>query len=822
MTDPTGAELPDGVLVSTDAGTPSAFEGNRSPGEWTAGADVRWDDALEALEFGAVLAVVAERAAGPLGRASVLARRPLFDPVAIRDELARVEELARLIRGARGIIAEAVPELARTLARLRIPGSVLDGAELVAVRRTLTAARLVSAEIRRVALDAPLLASLEVPPPEKALERRLEQSLDDDGGVRDSASPGLAAARSDIRTARDRLVQRLESLLRAVGGEGGVTLRDGRYVIPVPRDLRNRPDGIIHDESASGATLYIEPSAVIALGNALREAESRALREELKVLRDLSDLLRPAIPEVRALHAMCVSVDDLVARARWAVEIDGHAPGMSGAPADLAIVNGRHPLLLAQGQPVVPFDLTLQGHEKCILLSGPNTGGKSVLLKAVGLHVALAQSGIVPPVGPGSGLPVFARLFADIGDRQSIAASLSTFSAHLAQLRVILEDADDTSLILLDEVGSGTDPAEGAALAGAALQTLTRRGAVTLATTHLGALKRLATSTPGIVNASLQFDAATLRPTYRLIKGVPGRSYGIAIARRLGIREDVLAEAEAQVPDAERSLDALLAAVEQRERDQMIRERQLAEQLADAESRAAGLAAQAEAQAIREAALKKREKDAERTAREQARQFLLEARETVEAAIAKAAAAGDGAREARRAVEDAAAAEASALKKLDEESNRRAGVAAGGLEPGQRVRLQSGTTGEVFELRTDGRVVVRIGSLKLVVEASALTPLSGPAPKKQAIAERDPAEVATYELDLRGLTGDEAEQVTLAALDAAVLSEQPYLRIIHGKGTGVVRERVHQLLKRDRRVKTYGFAPSNQGGTGATVAEFAG
>ncbi len=822
MTDPTGAELPDGVLVSTDAGTPSAFEGNRSPEEWTSAGDVTWDDALDALEFGAVLTVVAERAAGPLGRASVLARRPRFDPAEIRDQLARVEELARLIRAARGVIAEPVPELARPLARLRIPGSVLDGAELVAVRQTLTAARLVAAEIRRVALDAPLLASLEAPPPEKALERRLEQSLDDDGGVRDSASPGLAAARSDIRTARERLVQRLESLLRAVGGEGGVTLRDGRYVIPVPRDLRSRPDGIIHGESASGATLYIEPTAVIALGNALREAESRAVREELKVLRDLSDLLRPAIPEVRALHAMCVTVDDLVARAKWAVETDGHAPVVSGAPADLVIVHGRHPLLLAQGQAVVPFDLTLQGHEKCILLSGPNTGGKSVLLKAVGLHVALAQSGIVPPVGPGSGLPVFARLFADIGDRQSIAASLSTFSAHLAQLRVILEEADDASLILLDEVGSGTDPAEGAALAGAALQALTRRGAVTLATTHLGALKRLATSTPGIVNASLQFDAATLRPTYRLIKGVPGRSYGIAIARRLGIREDVLTEAEAQVPDAERSLDALLAAVEQRERDQMVREKQLADQLAESEGRAAALAAQAEAQAIREAALKKREKDAERTAREQARHFLLEARETVEAAIARATAAGDGAREARRAVEDAAASEAAALKRLDEESNRKGAGAAGGLEAGQRVRLQSGTTGEVFETRTDGRIVVRVGSLKLVVEADSLTPISGPAPKKAAIAERDPSEVATYELDLRGLTGDEAEQVTLAALDAAVLSEQPYLRIIHGKGTGVVRERVHQLLKRDRRVKSYGFAPSNQGGTGATVAEFAG
>ncbi len=822
MTDPIHANFPDGVLVSTDAGTPSAFEGSGSPADQPGGPQSEWDDALEALEFGAVLAHVAERAAGPLGRASVLARRPSLDPEAIRQELARVGELAALVRQRRGVIAEAVPDVDRSLARLRIAGSVLDGAELLGVRRTLTAARLVSAEIRRVAADAPLLASLELPPPEKALERRLEQALDDDGGVRDAASPGLATARSDIRTARDRLVQRLESLLRGVGGEGGVTLREGRYVIPVPRDLRTRPDGIVHGESASGATLYVEPSAVIALGNALREAEARAVREELKVLRDLSDLLRPFGVELRALHALCVTVDDLAARAKWAVEMDGHAPAVSGAPADLVIVHGRHPLLLAQAQEVVPFDLTLQGAERCILLSGPNTGGKSVLLKAVGLHVALAQSGIIPPVGPGSGLPVFSQLFADIGDRQSIAANLSTFSAHLARLRVILEAAEDTTLVLLDEVGSGTDPAEGAALAGASLQALTRRGAVTLATTHLGALKRLATVTPGIVNASLQFDAATLRPTYRLVKGVPGRSYGIAIARRLGLREDVLAEAEAQVPEAERSLDALLAAVEQRERDQMLRERELTEHLLEAEAKAAALDSQAEAQTIREAALRKREKEAERSAREQARQYLLDAREKVEAAIAKAAASGDGAREARRAVEEAAAAEAGALNQLDAAATRRPDGSAPELTSGQRVRLDSGTVGEVLEVRTDGRVVVRVGSLKLVVEAAALTPLAGPAPKRQPVAGRDPAEVESYEIDLRGLTGDEAEQVTLAALDAAVLSEQPYLRIIHGKGTGVVRERVHQLLKRDRRVKSYGFAPSNQGGSGATVAEFAG
>ncbi|HEY7727289.1 MAG TPA: hypothetical protein VID50_02435, partial [Candidatus Eisenbacteria bacterium] len=278
MNDQTETDLPDGVLVSLDAGTPSALEG----GEWG-----------DALEFPSVLDRVAGFAAGPLGADSVRRRRPLVEVPPIQTELLRVEELARLARAGKGLAAEAVPELVRPLSRLRIPGSVLDGPELVAFRRTLTAGRLVAGELHRIAADAPHVAALETPAAEKSLERRLEQALDDDGGVRDTASPALAAARSDIRSARERLVQRLEAILRGVGGEGSVTLRDGRYVIPVPRDLRSRPDGIVHGESASGATLYLEPSAAIPLGNALREAEAAALREELRVLRSLSEMLRP-------------------------------------------------------------------------------------------------------------------------------------------------------------------------------------------------------------------------------------------------------------------------------------------------------------------------------------------------------------------------------------------------------------------------------------------------------------------------------------------------------------------------------------------------
>ncbi|MDH4130877.1 MAG: Smr/MutS family protein [Gemmatimonadota bacterium] len=816
MTDRNETTSPDGVLVSPDAGTPSALAPlpPAAPG-WTA--------ALEALEFDAVIADVAGFAVGSLGAARIRSRRPATDLAWAREELAAVEELAGLERAGTGIMAEPVPELDQVLARLRIVGSVLEGVELRDCRRVLSAARLVLAELRRVEAAAPRVARLIQPAPDKQHERRLEHALDDDGGVKDNASPALAAARGEIHVARERLVQRLEAMLRTLGGEGGVTLRDGRYVIPVPRDLRHRPDGIIHGESASGATLYLEPGSAVPLGNALREAEARALREELKVLRDLTAMLRPAADDLRRLHAMCVAVDDLRARARWAVARDGHAPALVSQPGDTRIVNGRHPLLLITPDvtTVVPFDLALDPEQRTVLLSGPNTGGKSVLLKAVGLLTALAQSGIVPPVGPGSRLPAVNRIFADIGDRQSISASLSTFSAHAAILRDILEHADAAALVLLDEVGSGTDPAEGGALAGASLQALTARGALTFATTHLGALKELATRVAGVVNASLQFDAATLRPTYHLVMGVPGRSYGLAIARRLGLPADVLAEAEAQVPDRERSLDVLLATVEERQRSLSLRESELTARLTEAEARQQALAAQGEAQELRERELRRRERDAERSARSQVRQYLLDARTLVEQAVARVEAGGEAAaREARRTVEQAAAAAAAALRR----DERQAGAGREPpLEVDQRVRLSGGTVGQVLERRGDGKVVVRVGSLKLVTDVHALEPLgSAPEPRRPGPAHASHStREATYEVDLRGMTGDEAEQVVVGALDAAVLADQPYLRIIHGKGTGVVRERVQQIVRGDRRIKSHGFAPPNQGGAGVTLVEFA-
>ena len=809
--------VPHGVPTQAQGGTPSALPPDRCA------------DALETIEFQQVIEHVAARAIGPLGAARVRARLPTDDLAWITGELARVGEVAGLFRRGDALLAEPIPDVTRALARLRIDGSVLEGIDLAGIQRVLLAARLIQTDLRRVADAAPLVGALARPLPDKTLERRLEQSIDPEGGVLDTASPRLAAARREVHAARQRLLRKLESLLRgldtnAAPTDANVTVRGGRYVIPVRRDSRQRPGGIIHDESGSAGTLFIEPTEAIELGNALRAAEVEEERETLRVLRELTDLLRPELPAIREVVEMCVAVDDLVARARYAVVVEGEVPEVATAPADLVVVHGRHPLLLAGAEPAVPFDLTLPAEERTLLISGPNTGGKTVLLKAVGLAAALAQSGIVPPVGAGSRLPVFRRYYADIGDRQSIAASLSTFSAHVRMLRRILDESDDATLVLLDEVGSGTDPAEGAALAAAALVSLTTRGSLTLATTHLGSLKDVASHTPGVVNASLQFDAATLTPTYRFLKGVPGRSYGLAIARRLGVDPAIVADAEARVPDAERSLDALLAAVEERQRELSAARAALAGREIELDTLGARLAAQESSQAAREGELKRREKEAERAGRQQARAYLLEARQRVEEALGAARTASDEtAREARRLVEEGIREQGEALERADQVERAERAERTGAIGVGDRVRLASGGAGQVLEIRADGKLVVAIGAMKMVVDADQATRTAG----KQATAASAPSASspadsaqAELEIDLRGMTGDEAEMATVAAVDAAVLAEQPYLRIIHGMGTGVVRERVRRVVSGDRRIARYGFAPRNQGGTGVTIVEF--
>ena len=689
------------------------------------------ESALAAIEYPAALELVAQHAVSPLGADRIRGLRPQADPWLVARELERVGQCMERLEAGDDVRPEPFPDLGAALGRLRLEGAVLEGPELAAVGAALAAARAVHGRLVAVARTAPLVAALAVEPPPRQLEDALAKALEPDGLLKDSASRGLAQARREVREAREDLVRRLSGILGTLDGrlvppDASATLRGGRYVIPVRREARTRLGGIVHDESATHATLFVEPAETIELGNRLREAEAEEARETLRVLRQLTELLRPEADAIAAAFEMLVAADGCAARASFALAARAARPAIvERGGGTLALVKARHPLLLADDRHVVPFDLVLDPEERVVLVSGPNTGGKTVLLKAVGLIAALAQSGIVPPVGPGTRLPVFAALFADIGDRQSISESLSTFSAHVAALREVLEGADPGALVLLDELGTGTDPAEGAALAAAALRALAARGATVLATTHLGALKELATEERGIVNGSLQFDAATLTPTFRFTKGLPGRSYGLAIARRLGVDAAVLAEAEAALPEGTRTLEATLAGLEARIQELARRESEVAGRAAEQDLQDARLARRESELAGREQEVRRSEKDLERAGKRAMKAYLLEARGEVEKAIAVAR-QEQKEREARRLVEEAIASVAAAEA---EQGGPAAAppaprVAGGPVAPGDRVKIATlGVEGRLESLQ-GGQATVLVRGRRVRVPAATLEPAS--------------------------------------------------------------------------------------------------
>lgn len=789
------------------------------------------EHALTVLEFDEAIAAVAGYAASDPGAVAVRALRPLTDVATVREALATVAEGMRLLRDDAGWQMPDIPDLVEALSRLAVRGYGWDGPTLRAGSQLLSACRTTRSallprreEMVRLAALADVLADL---PAAIAL---IDRAISEDGDVRNDASPELSRLRRAIQGARAKIVQRLTDYAASLPvhfqvPDASVSIREGRYVVPVRREGRSEVGGIVHGESQTGATLFVEPPLAIELMNRLRELVSEEAREVHRILTELTDQIRPHAPAMRASLEGLVVLDTFYARARYGVKADAHVPEVSApGEASLTIIQGRHPLLLAKGETVVPFDLSLDEGEATLIISGPNTGGKTVLLKALGLLSMLAQAGVAPPVGPGSRLLLFSDAYADIGDEQSIEASLSTFSAHLRNLRETLDHADAGSLVLIDEIGSGTDPVEGAALAQAILLSLTRRGVLTVATTHLGALKLLATEDPRIVNASLQFDAERMLPTYRLLKGVPGRSFGLAIARRLGMSASVLAEAEAALPEGERDVGKLLLDLEAREQ----RVASLNSQLEAELERTRVLAGELNA---RDIDLARKEKDSERRSRQQARDLLLQSRGEVEAAIrqvravADEAALEDVARAARRRVETAAHRQ---RERTPEEARRPALSGAGAhLEPGVRVRIESlGRTGTLLEVR-DSKGLVDAGGMRLhlpIHELSALPPGddSGRSAKQRRPAggRFDVDLDASPEVDLRGLRIDEMETRLVRALDNALVAGLSSFRIIHGKGTGALRSRVQTFLQDDPRIVSFRPGDRFEGGTGVTVVEF--
>ena len=785
--------------------------------------------ALAVLEFPDVLDLVASRASSELGAARVRALEPERDAARVTAEHARISAMRAAIAGDDGWEPQPTPDATAPLAKLRVAGSVLAPAELRALGILLRSSRLTRDALAKRAGPplAPLADALAKAPAEESL---LAAAIGEDGEVTDAASPALRRIRRERASAQTDLVKLLEKLLAKLDDavrvpDMSITVRNGRYVIPVRREGRGALGGIVHDESATRGTLFVEPPAAVELGNRIRELEGDERREVDRVLAELTERVRPHRDAMAASLEALVTLDALYARARFADEFACVPASFVPARDGFAIRGGRHPLLAARSGAVVPFDLAMDAGERTLLLSGPNTGGKTVLLKALGLASAMAQAGIPPAVGAESRVPLFDEIFADIGDEQSIAASLSTFSAHLKNLGEILERATGDSLALIDELGSGTDPAEGAALGAAVLETLTARGTRTAATTHLGALKLLATEQPGIVNASLQFDEQRLEPTYRLLKGVPGRSYGLGIARRLALPDAVLARAEERRSAKEQDVEALLADLERRSAELAEREREAA----DAHERAASRIAEV---TERERAARSAERELERRAREEARRMLLDARKEVEQVVRELREAGAheaAARAARQRIEELASAQAAQLDALEREAAAPEGASAAedasgaALAPGDAVAVETlaGRVGTVLSLR-DEEAVVAIGAMKLRVPARTLRRTARAAAHAGASGVPQygtvPDEVVATEVDLRGLRVDEMETALIAALDAAVRADLAELRIIHGKGTGALREHAAQMLRNDGRIASFRLGAWNEGGAGVTVA----
>ena len=712
---------------------------------------------------------------------------------------------------ARPILAEAAP-----------PGAVLDGPALVALGRGLAAAARLRAYGQRIRPVAPRLAGAWAALPEfPDLAASLHDALDPDGRLTDRASPRLRALRRQIATLRADLQARVERLLdhpavQPALQERYVTVRNGRYVIPVRDDARRGVRGIIHDRSQSGATVFVEPEETIPLNNELTRVCLEERDEELRLLAELTDGVRRILPALRELVEGLGDLDLVFARATLAERLDAAEPEVT-VNGDLDLRAARHPLLVAQrwgaasgAGAVIPIDLRVPADRPGLVLSGPNAGGKTVALETAGLLVLMAHAGCHIPAAPGSRVPFTERVLTVIGDEQSLAQDLSTFSSFVRQVREILTVAGPASLVLLDELGAGTDPTEGAALGAALLEALLDRGARIVVTTHLEPLKVFAQVEPRLQNATVAFDAERLEPTFRLEYGHPGPSHALTIAERLGLPAEVIARARLHVGEESRRIETLLAALEARTRDAEARATEAARREAEATAALAGARVAAD-RAQTDA------RDLRRAAEEQAQILLANARRQVgqELDRLKVDEAGRrrAAQEAYRRLRVAEATLQSAPAAADEPTEP-----AAAIPPGEVQLRGLGLRGRVVA-EADGLVTVQAGSFTVKVSRSEIEPVTGGRPKPAgSTAVSLPArENVPRELHLLGLTSDEARAAVEKFLDDAVLAGHREIRLIHGKGTGALRRAVEACLRGHPLVASSRLAEPAAGGAGATV-----
>ncbi len=804
---------------------------------------------LRVLEFDKVLAHLAEHTSFSAGHELALALTPSadFDEVARRqEETAQAKEWI----AQKGDVSLGGARDIRGHIRHAVIGAVLQPTDLLEVADTLRAVRGLRKEMNRLEERLPHMAALMRRMSDRpALSQAIGEAINDSAEVVDTASPELSRIRRELTVARSQVMDRLHRLLGSTDArkymqEAIITERDGRYVIPIKADFKGRIPGLVHDVSASGQTLFIEPLAVVEAGNKVRQLVGEEQREIERILRELTALVAQAADELSETVKALAELDMALAKGRYAFALRGVSPELmrartrsfeerrkaarkNGETPDeerYPIVNGprfkymraRHPLL--NPATVVPIDIYVGDDFRILVVTGPNTGGKTVALKTVGLLTMMTQAGMQVPAAEGSAMTPFSGVYADIGDEQSIEQSLSTFSSHMSNIVEILRQVDNRSLVLLDELGAGTDPVEGSALARAILETFLERKITVVATTHYSELKAFAYGTTGVVNASVEFNVDTLSPTYELTIGLPGRSNAFAIAQRLGLSNPILQRAKQWLSDADVAMEDMLGDIKA--------------------AREATFAARAEAERRQkevteaEAALKERMAGAERErvaiinqAREEAERELSRVRQELQ----------DMRAELRRARRDLAA--PSEMNALMERVERLADdvapealppmPAAPGLEqlePGSPVRVATlGAVGEVIGIN-GATAEVQVGALRVKVPVTSLEPLAGGAKRGPMapdihVTTSAPQGDVKMELDLRGERAEEALRLIEDYLDDAYLAGLQKVRIIHGKGTGALRKASRELLASHPLVASFRSGDRYEGDEGVTVVE---
>lgn len=781
------------------------------------------DTTLQALEYHEIAGAVAALCAFSASRDLARALRPFTDLERVRQAQAETSAAVRLVRLRPEVSVGGARDVRPLVARAGA-GALLAPEELLEVEQTLTAANGLRTTVLKASEQnegveemASLAGDIR---PLHSLVSAVRAAVNERAEVVDSASPELGRVRREMRVAQHRVVQQLRAIISSPQyapalQENLITQREGRFVVPVKAEYRTRVPGIVHDTSGSGQTLFIEPLGVVEMANRVRELRKREEEEIEKVLRALSSEVASAGPEITSTVDHLARIDFALARARFALRLRAVEPlvpgaGGSGPAAPLELVQARHPLLTGD---VVPLSLSMGSDYRILVITGPNTGGKTVALKTVGLLVLMAQSGLHVPASPGTSVPVFSTVAADIGDEQSIQQSLSTFSSHMQKIIRMLAGLGPGCLLLLDELGAGTDPEEGAALARAIIDHVLDAGCLAVATTHYSELKSYAHSTPGVRNASVEFDVATLSPTYRLLVGLPGRSNALAIARRLGMPDGIVRRAEADVDPHSRALDEMLLQI-QAERDAAAAARARAEQqLQETRARATELERElAEARDRREEAAE----EGRRQAEAELESFRIE--------LADLRAAAARLRHEPPAVEVFEQAEASARslsRRLRSRIRREPRPEQRPLRPGDTVLVQTlGAQGVVSSVDGD-TAEVRVGRMKSRVPLSQLK--LQPAHAEQHVGGRtslsiEPRGDVSAELDLRGRRAEEVAREVERYLEDAYLAGLPYVRIIHGKGTGVLRQVVRDAVRVNPLVQRSEGESDRQGGEGVTVA----